>query len=51
MTDNLPEHGQIVIVRRRPFVVNEIETSRLKDYFGLPYLEREHSLLGADGFM
>jgi hypothetical protein len=25
----LPEHGQIVIVRQRPFVVNHIETSML----------------------
>jgi superfamily II DNA or RNA helicase len=29
MTSTLPEPGQIVIVRRRPFVVNDIQTSTL----------------------
>jgi superfamily II DNA or RNA helicase len=29
MTSNVPEPGQIVIVRQRPFVVNDVETSTL----------------------
>ena len=29
MSSPLPEPGQIVIVRQRPFVVNDIETSKL----------------------